>query len=117
LVLTSGYATIGYVAPVIAVTARLMQGFALGGEVGTATIYMMESARPDRRGFTMSWQGASQQVAATVGSLVGLLLTFVISDAQLATFGWRIALGLGATIVPVALWIRASLPETHGLPD
>jgi len=117
LVLTPGYATIGYAAPVIAVTARLMQGFALGGEVGTATIYMMESARSERRGRTMSWQGASQQVAATTGSLVGLLLSLVISDAQLATFGWRIALGLGVTIVPVALWIRNSLPETHGLPD
>jgi len=117
LVLTPGYATIGYAAPVIAVTARLMQGFALGGEVGCATIYMMESARSDRRGWTMSWQGASQQVAATVGSLMGVLLSLIMSDTELATFGWRIALALGVTIVPVALWIRNSLPETHGLPD
>ncbi|HEU4651878.1 MAG TPA: MFS transporter [Croceibacterium sp.] len=117
LVLTPGYATIGYAAPVIAVIARLMQGFALGGEVGSATVYMMESATPARRGWTMSWQGASQQVAATIGALVGLLLSLVMSEVALAEYGWRIALGLGATIVPVALWIRKSLPETRGMAE
>jgi MFS family permease len=117
LVLTPGYHTIGYAAPVIAVCARLIQGFALGGEVGSATVYMMESAVAARRGWTLSWQGASQSVAATMGALVGLLLSFVMSEAELASFGWRIALALGASIVPFALWIRHSLPETHDLPD
>jgi MFS family permease len=117
LVLTPGYAMIGYAAPIIAVCARLIQGFALGGEVGSATIYMMESCVASRRGWTMSWQGASQNVAATVGSLVGLLLSLVMSEAELSSYGWRIALGLGVTIVPVALWIRSSLPDTHEVPD
>jgi MFS transporter, MHS family, citrate/tricarballylate:H+ symporter len=117
LVLTPGYAMIGYAAPVIAVCARLMQGFALGGEVGSATVYMMESATAARRGWTMSWQGASQQVASTTGALIGLMLSLVMSEAELGAYGWRIALGLGATIVPVALWIRHSLPETRDLPD
>jgi len=117
LALTPGYASIGYAAPVIAVCARLIQGFALGGEVGSASVYMMESATAERRGFTMSWQGASQSIAATVGSLVGLGLTFVMTEAELATYGWRIALLLGATIVPFALWIRNSLPETMEMED
>ena len=112
LCLTPGYATIGIAAPVIAVCARLIQGFALGGEVGCASIYMMESAHSLRRGLTVSWQGASQAVASTIGALVGLMLTFMLSDAQLSVFGWRIALLLGVTIVPLALYIRASLPET-----
>jgi MFS family permease len=112
LVITPGYAQIGYAAPVIAVIARMIQGFALGGEVGSATIYMMEGAHPARRGWTMSWQGASQSIAATIGSLVGLLLAAVMSDAELSAYGWRIALALGVTIVPVALWVRKSLPET-----
>jgi MFS family permease len=112
LVLTPGYAQIGYAAPVIAVIARMIQGFALGGEVGSATIYMMEGADPHRRGWTMSWQGASQSIAATLGSLVGLALTAIMSDAELSAYGWRIALALGVTIVPVALWVRQSLPET-----
>jgi len=117
LALTPGYATIGYTAPAIAVCARLIQGFALGGEVGSASIYMMESSVALRRGFTMSWQGASQSIAATIGSLVGLGLTFFLTEAELATYGWRIALVLGATIVPFALWIRNSLPETMEMED
>jgi len=117
LALTPGYDAIGYAAPVIAVCARLIQGFALGGEVGSASVYMMESATAERRGFTMSWQGASQSIAATIGSLVGLVLTFLLTEAELSAYGWRIALLLGATIVPFALWIRSSLPETMEMED
>lgn len=118
LVLTPGYATIGYAAPVIVVIARMIQGFALGGEVGSATIYMMESADPKRRGFAMSWQGASQNVAASIGSAVGLALALLLSDSELARYGWRLALALGVTIVPIALYVRSSLPETiHHVED
>ncbi|WP_394762139.1 MFS transporter [Phenylobacterium sp.] len=117
LALTPGFSTIGYAAPVIAVLARLIQGFALGGEVGSATIYMMESATPARRGGTMSWQGASQSVAASIGALVGLGLSLVLTPAELSAYGWRIALALGATIVPVALYVRRALPETVHAPD
>jgi MFS family permease len=93
----------------------LIQGFALGGEVGSATVYMMESAKTKSRALTMGWQGASQNVAATIGSLVGLILASLISEADLSAYGWRIAMLIGVTIVPVALWVRHTLPETlHG---
>jgi MFS transporter, MHS family, citrate/tricarballylate:H+ symporter len=117
LVATPGYATIGYAAPMIAVIARMIQGFALGGEVGSATIYMMESADPNRRAFAMSWQGASQGIAASIGAAVGLFLTLILTDIQLSVFGWRIALALGVSIVPVALYVRSSLPETIDQPE
>ncbi len=113
LAATPGYATIGFAAPLIAVTARLIQGFALGGEIGSATAYMLEAVEDERRGFAISWQGVSQQVSATVGASVGLGLSAVMSEAQLGSYGWRLALMLGATIVPVALLVRNSLPETH----
>jgi MFS family permease len=112
LALTPGFATIGYAAPVIAVTARLIQGFALGGEVGSATAYLIESADTHKRGAAVSWQGGSQQVAATLGAGVGFLLSINMSETELTVYGWRIALLLGASIVPFALWIRHSLPET-----
>jgi MFS family permease len=112
LALTPGYHTIGIAAPVIAVIARLIQGFALGGEVGSATAYLLESADTNRRGEAVSWQGGSQQVAATLGAGVGFLLSVNMSETELTVYGWRIALLLGATIVPFALWIRHSLPET-----
>jgi MFS family permease len=117
LCVTPGYATIGIAAPILAVIARMMQGFALGGEVGSASVYMMESATPERRGWTISWQGGSQQIAATLGALVGLILSLYLTANELSVYGWRIALGLGASIVPVALWIRNSLPETLGVPE
>jgi MFS family permease len=113
LALTPGYASIGIAAPLIALTARLLQGFALGGEVGSATSYMLESAGDERRGVTASWQTVSQSIASTIGALVGLGLSLVLTRLQLDQFGWRIALILGAAIVPFALLIRNGLPETH----
>ena len=113
LSLTPSYAHIGIAAPLIALSARLLQGFALGGEVGSATAYMLESAVDERRGVTISCQIISQQVAAAIGSAVGLILSLTLSKLQLDQFGWRIALVLGAAIVPFALLIRNGLPETH----
>lgn len=112
LVVTPGYATIGIAAPIIAVSARLIQGFALGGEVGSATAYMLETSLPEKRALTVSWQAASQQIAATLGSLIGLGLSVWLTSDELTAYGWRVALAIGASIVPFALWIRSSLPET-----
>lgn len=112
LVLTPGYATIGVAAPMIAVVARLIQGFALGGEVGSATTYMLEAVPDHRRGLATSLQGASQAVAIATGSLVGFVLSLMLDAQALADYGWRIALALGALIVPFALILRRSLPET-----
>lgn len=113
LSLSPGYAKIGFAAPVIAVIARLLQGFALGGEVGSATTYMVEAAPDAQRGRASSWQGVSQNVAATLGSAVGLGLSFFLTTAELDSWGWRVALLVGASVVPMALYIRSSLPETH----
>jgi MFS family permease len=113
LVATPSYAAIGVAAPVIAVIARLIQGFALGGEVGSATTYMLEAVPAERRGLSASFQGVSQAVAVTAGSLVGLILSLLLDAEALTAYGWRIALLLGATIVPFALAIRRSLPETR----
>jgi MHS family citrate/tricarballylate:H+ symporter-like MFS transporter len=112
LALTPSYATIGIAAPIIAIGARLAQGFALGGEVGSATAYMMEAASEERRGQMISWQGASQNIASSMGALVGIGLAALMAPAQIDTIGWRIALLLGVVIVPFGLIIRRSLPET-----
>ena len=112
LALTPGYATIGIAAPIIAIGARLAQGFALGGEVGSATSYMMEAATPANRGFMISWQGATQNIAGSIGALVGIALATFLLPAQIDQYGWRIALLLGVIIVPFGLMVRRSLPET-----
>jgi MFS family permease len=115
LALTPSYEQIGIAAPVIAILARMVQGFSLGGEVGPTTAYLMESAAPDRRGLAVSWQPASQEIAATAGALVGVVLSHFMSEAALSSYGWRIAFLLGAASLPFGLWLRAGLPETINL--
>ena len=72
LALTPSYNSIGIAAPIIAIVARMVQGFALGGEVGPTTAYLIEIAPPERRGLVVAWQPTSQEIAATTGALVGV---------------------------------------------
>lgn len=110
------YAVIGLAAPVLAAVARLLQGFSLGGEVGANAAFLLEAAPQNKRGLTVSWQRASQLMAAIAGGVVGIVLSWVLSPDALEIYGWRIAFLLGAAAVPFGLWLRRSLPETlHGL--
>jgi len=106
------YAAIGLAAPVLAVIARMLQGFSLGGEIGSNTAFLLEAAPPHARGLIVSWQGASQMIAILVGSLVGVLLSILLPANLLDAYGWRIAFALGGLAVPFGLWLRTSLPET-----
>ncbi|HYB05555.1 MAG TPA: MFS transporter [Methyloceanibacter sp.] len=112
IALTPSYDAIGIAAPILAIVARLVQGFSLGGEVGPTTAYLMEAAAVGRRGFAVSWQPASQQIAATAGALVGTVLSQLMTSEALDSYGWRIAFLIGALTLPFGLWMRSSLPET-----
>jgi MFS family permease len=112
LALTPSYDAIGITAPILVVVARLVQGFSLGGEVGPTTAYLMEAAAVGRRGLAVSWQAASQQVAATAGALVGAVLSRAMTSEALDAYGWRIAFLIGAITLPFGLWMRTRLPET-----
>ena len=112
LALTPSYDEIGITAPILVIVARLVQGFSLGGEVGPTTAYLMEAAEAGRRGLAVSWQPASQQVAATAGALVGVVLSQVMTSEALDSYGWRIAFLIGAITLPFGLWMRTRLPET-----
>ncbi|MDE1939600.1 MAG: MFS transporter [Alphaproteobacteria bacterium] len=116
--LTPGYATIGIAAPILLVLFRLIQGFALGGEVGPTTAYLIEAAPPERRGFYGSMQYASQDAAVLIASAVGVVLATTLSHTMLETWGWRFAFLAGVVIVPFGIMIRKSLPETlHAADD
>jgi MFS family permease len=112
LAVTPSYESIGIAAPIIVIVARMAQGFSLGGEVGPTTAYLMEAASVRHRGFAVSWQPASQQIAATAGALVGVVLAKSMDSAALDSYGWRIAFLLGAICLPFGLWMRSTLPET-----
>jgi len=115
LALTPSYAAVGMIAPIIAVAFRLIQGFALGGEVGPNIAYLMEAAPPNRRGFYISLNFASADFAVLVAGLIGFGLASILTPGELEGWGWRIAFLFGAAIVPVGLRIRRTLVET--LPD
>jgi MFS family permease len=115
LAITPSFAAIGYAAPALVVAGRLIQGFALGGEVGPSTAYLLEAAPPSKRGYITSWQLASQGVATLLAGAIGLILSLVLPQAALEEWGWRVPFILGIAIVPVGMVIRQNLPETAGV--
>jgi MHS family citrate/tricarballylate:H+ symporter-like MFS transporter len=118
LPLIPSYASIGLAAPLLAIGFRLLQGFALGGEVGPNTAFLMEAAPARHRGFYVSMQATSADVAVMIAGLVGVALAGWLTTAELDAWGWRLALLPGAVIVPFGLMLRRSLTETlHRVPD
>jgi len=109
---TPGYATLGVLAPVLVLLGRLLQGFSAGMELGGVSVYLAEIAPPGRKGFYVSWQSASQQVAVMFAALVGVVLTSRLSPDAMNEWGWRVPLLLGCLIVPFLFILRRSLPET-----
>jgi len=112
LALTPSRATIGIAAPVLVIFFRMLQGFALGGEVGPTTAFLLEAAPPERRGFYAAFQSWTQNLAVLTSGLVGFGLASVLNEPQLQDYGWRIAFLLGAAIVPFGMMMRRNLPET-----
>ena len=106
------YATIGMAAPVILVLARLVQGFAAGGEFGSASTYLVESAEPSRRAFAGSWQYFGIHAGVLVAALIGYVLTRAFDAQDMATMGWRLGFAIAGLMGLVALWIRLSVAET-----
>ena len=110
---TPGYATIGLWAPILVLLGRLVQGFSAGMELGGVSVYLSEIATPAHKGFYVSWQSASQQVAVMFAALVGVALTFALPAPKMAAWGWRIPLLLGCAMIPFLFALRRSLSETE----
>ncbi len=117
LALTPSYASIGLAAPIIVVCCRLIQGLALGGEVGPSSAFLIESAPPNQRGLYASWQLASQGVATLVAGAFGIAMISMLTPAELQAWGWRVPFGVGLLLLPVAFYLRRNMPETlHAAP-
>jgi MFS family permease len=112
LTLTPPFAMIGLIAPMMVLAGRLLQGFSAGAELGNVSVYLAEIAPPARRGFYVSWQSASQQVAVIVAASSGAILASVLTPAELEGWGWRVPLGIGCLIVPLIFLMRRQLKET-----
>ena len=109
--LTPTYASIGRLAAVIILVARMLQGFSAGGELGSSTAFLIEHAPPDRRCTYASYQMCSQGGALLLGSLVGAILNTVLDPAQLSSWGWRVPFLMGLLIGPIGLYIRSKIDE------
>lgn len=112
IALTPGYATIGMVAPVILVLARMFQGLSVGGEYGASATYMSEMASSKNRGFWTSWQ----YVTLIMGQLLALATLMVLQatmpESELESWGWRIPFFMGGALAVVAFYLRSSIDET-----
>ncbi|WP_394839299.1 MFS transporter [Pendulispora rubella] len=114
IALTPGYASIGIAAPVMLVTARLLQGLSVGGEYGTSATYLSEVATRDRRGFYSSFQYVTLVGGHLAALAVQLVLQrLVLTPAELSAWGWRIPFVIGAVLAVVALYLRRRLEETE----
>ncbi|MGH9704015.1 MAG: MFS transporter [Candidatus Acidiferrales bacterium] len=107
-----GYATIGLLAPLFVLFGRLLQGFSAGMELGGVSVYLSEIATPGHKGFYVSWQSGSQQVAVMFAALVGVVLNAKLPLEKMTEWGWRVPLLLGCVIVPFLFRLRRSLQET-----
>jgi MHS family proline/betaine transporter-like MFS transporter len=105
------YASIGLLAPIAVFLARLTQGFAVAGEFGSSTAFMIEHGA-HRKGFFSSWQMTGQQVAKLLAALFGFVLTSTLTAPQLHTWGWRVPFAFGLLVGPVGMYIRRKVDET-----
>lgn len=106
------YSMIGIMAPILLLGARLIQDLSLGGEFGTSATYMTEIASSGRRGFIGSFQYATLIGGQLLASLVVLILTTALSDADIRAWGWRIPFFIGAIAAVVVFYLRRNLAET-----
>ena len=111
MAVTPGYATIGLAAPIVITIARLLQGFSVGGEFGSAVSFLAEHGG-GRRGFSASWQFATGGLITAMASLFGVALTTLLTHDQLVGWGWRIPYFFGMLIGPAGLYVRAKIIET-----
>jgi MFS family permease len=113
IALVPGYQTIGLFAPILVVLGRLCQGFSAGVELGGVSVYLSEIATPGHKGFYVSWQSGSQQVAVAFAGVLGYALSNLMPPEALQAWGWRIPLIVGCLIIPFVYMIRRTLQETE----
>jgi MFS family permease len=110
--LLPSYAAIGFIAPVLFIVCRLIQGLALGGEYGGAATYVAEHAPQNRRGYYTSWIQTTATVGLFLSLIVVLVLRLWLTPVQFAEWGWRVPFLLSILLLGVSIWIRLQLQES-----
>lgn len=115
--LTPTYDAVGIWSPIILVLGRLISGLSVGGEFAANSVFIVESAPANRRGFFSSFQYVSTTVGQLIASGLAAGLVFMLDDHDMSAWGWRVAFIFGAVLSLVGLWIRRGAEETFVEPD
>ncbi|HEY8984124.1 MAG TPA: MFS transporter [Streptomyces sp.] len=106
------YAAIGVAAPVLLLVLRFLQGLGLGGEWGGAVLLTAEHAPPGRRALWASFPQVGPAVGFVLANGVMLGLSAGLSEAQFASWGWRVPFWAAGVLAVAGLWLRSSLTES-----
>lgn len=112
IAITPSVQTIGIAAPILLLLARLVQGFATGGEYGTSATYMSEAAIPGRRGFLSSFHYVTLVGGHVLAQLTLLVMLLTLDVSQISEWGWRVAFGIGGLAAIVVFWLRRTMDES-----
>ncbi|MFJ9122963.1 MFS transporter [Streptomyces sp. NPDC102340] len=113
IALSPGHDVIGLWAPALLVVARLAQGLSVGGEFGSSASYLSEVAPPGRRGFYSSFQYVSIVLGQLSALFVAIVLQNALTEAQLASWGWRIPFVVGAVAGLTVMYLRRTMEESE----
>lgn len=114
--LMPGYSHLGILAPLFVLLARLIQGFSAGVELGTSSVFLSLIAPPGLKGFFVSFQSASQQLAVVAAAGLGFCLNVWLAPEQIQSWGWRLPMLAGCAIVPFLYLLRRGLSDHVGEP-
>jgi len=106
------YSQVGILAPILLISMRVLQGFAVGGEYGGAIIYVAEHAPPDKRGYYTSWLQTTAAAGLVAALLVVLGTRRLVGEEAFAEWGWRIPFLLSILLLTISLWVRMRLEES-----
>ncbi|ADJ46708.1 MFS transporter alpha-ketoglutarate permease [Amycolatopsis mediterranei S699] len=113
IAVTPSYHTIGIAAPILLLTARLIQGLSVGGEYSTSATYLSEVATPGKRGFYSSFQYVTLYGGQLLALGLQLILQALLTEQQLTSWGWRIAFGVGTVAALTVMWLRRGMDESE----
>ncbi|WP_103342642.1 MFS transporter [Amycolatopsis sp. CA-126428] len=113
IAVTPSYHSIGIAAPILLLTARLIQGLSVGGEYSTSATYLSEVATPGKRGFYSSFQYVTLYGGQLLALGLQLILQALLTEQQLTSWGWRIAFGVGTVAALTVMWLRRGMDESE----
>jgi len=113
IAVTPSYHTIGIAAPILLLTARLIQGLSVGGEYSTSATYLSEVATPGKRGFYSSFQYVTLYGGQLLALGLQLILQAILTEQQLTAWGWRIAFVVGTFAALTVMWLRRGMDESE----